>query len=419
MVDRNLFLHDLAVVAILKNEGAYLKEWLDYHLLAGVDHFYLYDNDSPDNQREVAKPYVEAGLVDYFSAPGKGMQYAVYNDAVKRFKFHCRYMAFIDGDEFIYPKTNQSIAETVDEVLSHDEHAAGLVINWHTFGSNNYETADYSCGVLERFNRRAPNDWAPAGKFNDNDIKLGNAHVKTIADPRRIKFINNPHYLNFVDNFYAVNENIEHVPYWCNFPVTADKIVINHYYTKSREEYRAKHTRGYAASYAQDPHYTDKRFEVHDRNEVFDDGILTYRAARAKNFSLQSDAERFNLVTAALTKTLSAYSSGKIFSMETALTCRALSAYLREKVPSERWNIYEEASLGALLQSTSNMSFAEARLFLRELPKLLKLPYPVVDELRAATLQIIPQMMKTLRINSMLEEYVELDYLQDILKLGG
>lgn len=105
MVDKNLFLHDLAVVTILKNEGPYLKEWLDYHLLAGVDHFYLYDNESTDNQTEVVKPYVEAGLVDYFSMPGESMQFAAYNDAIKRFKFHCRYMAFIDADEFVYPKS--------------------------------------------------------------------------------------------------------------------------------------------------------------------------------------------------------------------------------------------------------------------------------------------------------------------------
>ena len=104
MVDKNLFLYDLAVVSILKNEAPYLKEWLDYHLAAGVDHFYLYDNDSPDNQSEVVAPYVAAGLVDYFPAPGKSMQHIVYTEAVKRCKFHCRYMAFIDGDEFIYPK---------------------------------------------------------------------------------------------------------------------------------------------------------------------------------------------------------------------------------------------------------------------------------------------------------------------------
>ena len=107
MLDKNLFPYDLAVVAIIKNEGDYLREWLDYHLLAGVDHFYLYDNDSTDNQAEVAKPYVEAGLAEYFHVPGKLMQYVVYNDAVKRFKFRCRYMAFIDADEFIFPKQGE------------------------------------------------------------------------------------------------------------------------------------------------------------------------------------------------------------------------------------------------------------------------------------------------------------------------
>ena len=109
MVDKDLFLYDLSIVAILKNEGPYLKEWLDYHLLAGVDHFYLYDNDSPDNQAEVAKPYVEAGLVTYIPFPGKKMQFPAYTDAQKRFKFQCRYMAIIDGDEFIFPKSSGGV----------------------------------------------------------------------------------------------------------------------------------------------------------------------------------------------------------------------------------------------------------------------------------------------------------------------
>ena len=41
-VDKNLFLYDLAVVSIMKNEARYVKEWLDYHLLAGVNHFFIY-----------------------------------------------------------------------------------------------------------------------------------------------------------------------------------------------------------------------------------------------------------------------------------------------------------------------------------------------------------------------------------------
>ena len=79
---KNLFPYDLAVVAILKNEGRYLKEWLDYHLLAGVDHFYLYDNDSTDNYKEIIAPYVEAGLVTSKFFPGKKMQLEAYDEAV-------------------------------------------------------------------------------------------------------------------------------------------------------------------------------------------------------------------------------------------------------------------------------------------------------------------------------------------------
>ena len=199
MVDKDLFLHDLAVVAILKNETPYLKEWLDYHLLAGVDHFYLYDNDSTDNQAEIAAPYVEAGLVDYFPASGAVMKMPVYNDALKRFKFHCRYMAFIDADEFLFPKTNRSVVEVVDEILSRDKNAAGLAINWQIFGSNGHENADYSRGVLERFTRRAPSDWTSKG--------YGNAHVKIIVAPRKTDLINNPHCARYFENLYPVNEN--------------------------------------------------------------------------------------------------------------------------------------------------------------------------------------------------------------------
>ncbi len=201
-VDKNLFLHDLALVAILKNEGHYLKEWLDYHLFAGVDHFYLYDNDSPDNQAEVAKPYIDAGLVDYISLPGKAMQFVAYNDAVNRFKFFARYIAFIDGDEFIYPKTNRSIVEVVDEILSGNANAAGLAINWHCFGSNGHETADYSKGVLERFTRRAPNDWS----FILNSQPVGgNPHVKTITNPRAIS-VSGIHCPTYFEGLCAVNE---------------------------------------------------------------------------------------------------------------------------------------------------------------------------------------------------------------------
>ena len=117
-VDKNLFLYDLAVVAIVKNEGPYIKEWLDYHLLAGVDHFFIYDNESEDNLKEVLQPYIEKGIVTYTFFPGKVIQTPAYDMAMNRFRFYCRYIAFIDIDEFILPKTNRSITEVIDEIFA-------------------------------------------------------------------------------------------------------------------------------------------------------------------------------------------------------------------------------------------------------------------------------------------------------------
>ncbi|MBR2518667.1 MAG: glycosyltransferase family 92 protein [Selenomonadaceae bacterium] len=398
MVDKNLFLHDLAVVAILKNEGAYLKEWLDYHLLAGVDHFYLFDNDSPDNQAEVAAPYVKAGLVDYFHAPGKMMQMVAYNETIKNFKFHCRYMAFIDLDEFIFPKTNQSIAETLDGILSLAPNAAGVAINWQIFGSNGHETADLTRGVLERFTRRA---------LNDSDK---NEHIKTVANPRTINFSIYPHHANYFEGLHAVNENGKIVSAHLNRPVTADKIALNHYYTKSREEFLRKVNKGRGSAPVN--YLKAETFTVFDCNEIFDDGILKYRAARAENFSLENNNEKLKRVIETLTQIL----SGTPANLETALTCLAVSSYLRENVLPEM-SFCEELSLKKVVELSARMNFVEASLLIRELPKILRLPYPDVKKIRAACLEIIPQMLPALREKvGVCRDYIELDYLQDFLK---
>ena len=400
MVYKKLFLHDLAVVAIIKNEAPYLREWLDYHLLAGVDHFYLYDNDSTDNQAEVAKPYVEAGFVDYFNAPGKILQMAVYNDAVKRFKFHCRHMAFIDADEFIYPKTNQSIVGTLDEIFSRSPDAAGVAINWQLFGSNGHETADLSCGVLERFTRRAQTDWSP----NNG----GNASVKTVANPRTINFILYPHHANYFEGLRAVNENGQIVPAFRNSPVTAEKIAVNHYYTKSREEFINKIRRG--RSDVPFDAYDMKTFAHFDRNDVFDDGILRYRASRT--FTHESTSHNLERVLEALTKTLSTAPAN----LTTALTCLALSSHLREKLLPEM-SFCEELSLKKVVELSARINFVEASLLIRELPRILRLPYPDVEKVCAACLDVIPQMLQFLRERvGVSRDYIELNFLQDFLR---
>ena len=404
-VDKNLFLYNLAVVAILKNEGHYLKEWLDYHLLAGVDHFYLYDNDSNDNYDEIIAPYIKAGLVTSEKISGESAQFAAYDFAVRDYRFHCRYMAFIDLDEFIFPKnTTATITETLDEILKNFPDASGLAINWQLFGSNGQETADFSRGVLERFTRRAPVDWVVP--IPNRKISGGNAQIKTVADPRKIYFFSSAHFPIYFEGNYSVNEIGGRVDSYCNEPVTAEKIALNHYNAKSREEFLVKIKRGRAGKAS--TYLTLDWFDMYNRNEVFDDGILKYRAARAKNFSLESDEQKFCRMKKALVKIFLAQN----FSLETALTCTVASKLLQEK-------FLEEASLGAVLKSLDGLKLSDARLFLDELPNLLCMPYPAVKELRGAAIQIISQTMNFMRENEFWKDFSDLENLRRLLKIFG
>ena len=411
MLDKNLFLYDLAIVAIFKNEGPYLKEWLDYHLLAGVDHFYLYNNDSSDDYKKILAPYVEKNLVTLIDCPGKVMQIFAYSDAIDRFLFECRFMAFIDLDEFIFPKTNQKISEIVEEILSLDENAAGLGINWQIFGSNGQDKADYSKGVLERFTRRASKD---SIFLDGSGNKSGTAYIKTIANPRLTRSIQDPHHVAYFDDKFAVNSAGKVLPGCYNFPVLYEKIVVNHYCIKSREEFLLKQTKGRAA---RDGDIDTNYFITNAHNEVFDDGILKYRAARAENFSFESDEQRISRTVNSLVRTLTQNPPEK-FKLETFLTCRALAEKFQIKIGD---SLAEEFALARIHQSLSRDStliFAELQLLIDVLPEIISRPFPLAKKiLQIFSTRILPAMLQTTKISRHWRDYKIYLKLQRFLKV--
>ena len=259
--DASLFKYELAICAIFKGEAPYVKEWLDYHLMAGADHFYIYDNESPDNLTEVLKPYIENGIVEYTMMPGKFAQVTAYNDAVDKHKFECRYMAFIDADEFILPRGNKSIKDVLHEILDNNPIAAALTPNWYIFGSGGQEKADFTRGVTERFTYRQ-------SKIDQ--------HIKTIANPRFINFMPNCHHGAYFDGKFAVDECGRIVQGCFNPNGTAARIGINHYFFKSKEEFLAKIKRGTGDHTATRPIQWIEN-DMNDKTVVFDDEIIKYK----------------------------------------------------------------------------------------------------------------------------------------------
>lgn len=421
-VAKDLFLYNVAVTVIMKNEAPYAKEWLDFHIVAGVDHFFIYDNGSPDNLKEVLQPYIDADIVTYKFYPGTARQYEAYNDAIKNYRFFCRYMAFIDADEFIFPQKDKNIVEVLDETLDGNLMAGGLAVNLLAYGSNNLEKADYTKGVLERFTRRAPVDWVPLiGK--DQNYPGGSAHIKTIANPRRINFWGHPHFAQYFEGFAAFNSNGGEVPYFYNDPPIVDKICINHYPVKSKEEYLIKISRGTADN----PRniYSMEKFERDDHNEVFDDSIFKYfNTHRVLPLEPVPDRLRriFNATLRTLAPTFGREVSMTIFegNLEDFLACRRVAAYLREQAFDKVvGDSFEEISLVAINKAlTASLTRIDLRLIISELPSLMPLNYPVVEDIRQNCLRIIPIFMDTFKMPAIQNwrEFNQLQYILDMLK---
>ena len=61
---QSLYAYELGIVTMFRNEANYLKEWIEYHHMLGVDHFLLYNDRSVDHWAEVLEPYISSNLVE-------------------------------------------------------------------------------------------------------------------------------------------------------------------------------------------------------------------------------------------------------------------------------------------------------------------------------------------------------------------
>lgn len=239
----------LAICAIAKNEGPYFKEWIEWHKNHGVDKFYIYDNESTDETREVLRPYIESGLVEYIDWPGYRRQIAAYDDCIRRFRFEARWIAFIDLDEFIVPVKDASIPA----FLSRFESFAGVEINWLIYGSDGQKSKS-GAPVMERFRSHS----VPEHNLN--------RHVKSIVDPRNVFNMIGCHEAAKISGYIADSHGDPVVRNFRERTPQQDVIRVNHYAVRSYEEFHEKQARGRASGKQRT--VSDAYFEQYDLNDI-------------------------------------------------------------------------------------------------------------------------------------------------------
>lgn len=258
--DNSKRIYKLGVVAIVKNEARFMEEWVLFHLNQGVDKIIIYDNGSTDDIRSVLKPYIKRKAVKYIYYPGKKLQCDVYNDAIYRYGRFFKYMIMLDADEFLYPsETHEKLTDIIDEAFERDEKVGCLVVNWLCYGSGGFIKSPEG-HVVENYLKRG------AYEFE------GNRNYKTIVDPQKVFSYICPHFPELKKGYKKVNTVGDVI----DTSVTSgnyERLRINHYFTKSKEDYIKKMIRGKADR-------SDKRgmdeFYRYDVNDIYDDSILYY-----------------------------------------------------------------------------------------------------------------------------------------------
>ena len=112
---RNNYDCKIGIVAIIKNEGPYLSEWVDFHISQGIEKILLFDNESNDDTAKILEPDIENGKVEYHLIHGKARQTDVYNIALKMYN-DFGLLAFFDCDEFLFCM-NDTLAHYINEFL--------------------------------------------------------------------------------------------------------------------------------------------------------------------------------------------------------------------------------------------------------------------------------------------------------------
>jgi hypothetical protein len=245
--------HGIAVVTMLKDEESYVDEWLAFHQSVGVRHFIIYDNGSTDQTESIIKSKLSEGeltlvpwagrMVDMSAGSQLNNQVIASAHAILNFGSAYRWMAFIDVDEFLLPK----IGSTVEESLRGVGGFPNISLPWHMFGTSGHNVRPQG-GVLRNFTMRSAE---PISR------RKNATNFKCIVDPCEVTEVSVHHFetrqygdRTCNDAGVVFSRRDRKTPSF----YSSKNLQLNHYYTKSIEEFEEKIRRGPVSPAARDDH---------------------------------------------------------------------------------------------------------------------------------------------------------------------
>jgi Glycosyl transferase family 2 len=208
----------------MRNEGAHLEEWLEFHRAVGVTDFLIFNHQSTDRTAEVLRAWEGRGVTWHSTDWDGGEPLQIQNlREAHPATLQWDWMGCIDGDELIVPNAAWTLAGLLEPLPPACD---AVVINWLMMGERDAPGTSLlditRCSdQLERVYKFLARPAALRGYYS--------VHTPAVAAERVLHDFHRP----FVAESYSTDQ------------ASGKFAQINHYHWRSPEEFEARKARGW------------------------------------------------------------------------------------------------------------------------------------------------------------------------------
>lgn len=256
----------LGICTIQRNRGRWLVEWVLFHYLVGFRCFYIYLHKCTDDSAEIVLSLSRKYNIKSFIVPDDTVrpQLVSYQHAYQEFEHEIDWMAFIDGDEFLFPTKEKNLQDVLSKY--NYEKISALGVWWACFGSGGHLSEPDGL-ILENYIKRPPLS------FSDN------SHIKSIVRGRQgSSFSVGPNSHIFKTIYGTRDENMRNINsgFMPDLAPTYKELRINHYVCQSYEFFKKFKQNSGAADAGALAVRPDEWWDKHDQNDEEDLLILKF-----------------------------------------------------------------------------------------------------------------------------------------------
>ena len=254
-IKNNSYFKGVVICSIVKLENLYIKEFVDYYKNLGIKKIFLYDNNDKngENFNEILKEEIKSKFVKIINIRGRSKyQIPSYNHCYQKNLNHYSWFLFIDIDEFLFINNN-----TLSDFLNNQKfkNCDNIHINYKDFGDSDLLSYDNRT-LVKRFNKNY--------RYSSS--------MKSFVRGRLKNAKMNIHRSYNIKNFCNSEGQPENPGEYFTNSFTNKSAIINHYITKSTEEFYNRLIKGWPhVKYNSLDYYNfvDDRIRIYfDLNEV-------------------------------------------------------------------------------------------------------------------------------------------------------